>query len=251
MHSRLDIESALSTDDPRVSSESVHLIPQFDSLGDVLLVGVVHDHPASIARVGHILTAITPDVLALELPSLALPLFKEYADGDDPPSLGGEMSMALWAAGPVHTVGIDAPSGGYVRQLARRIWEGDLSGQTLRALIEDLGTSLRQAVTCRVGGVLGALTGVLIQPYPNLEYDCSMMASPDVQAAHETDHIETQQAFFNAVEIPEERSLMDEIRETSMALRLHGLRQDGTVIAVLGVQHVEPVERHLEHLARS
>lgn len=250
MTPQLDIESALSTEDPRVTAESIELVPRFDFLGEVLLVGVVHDHPASMARVGHILTIVTPDVLALELPSLSLPLFREYAGGDVPPSLGGEMSMALWATGSVRTEGIDAPSWGYIRHLGQRVLEGDLSGSTLRAVIADLGSASHQALMCGFGGIAGRLTGVVTQPYPSLEYDCSMMDTPEMQADHESSHIETQQAFLNAVEIPRDRVVIDEAREASMAARLHDLREDGTVVAIIGVHHLEQVGSRLEQLAR-
>lgn len=251
MTHRLDVEAALSTNDPRVTTRHLQLVPRFDTLGEVLLVGVVHDHPASIARVGHILTTIRPDSLALELPSLAVPLFERYARGDRPPTIGGEMSMAVWAAGSARSIGLDSPNWDYVRRLVGRLRDGEVSEQTLRDVLADLVGSTHQAVACRLAGFVGTVTGVLFQPYPTLEYDCTMMDSPADQADNENEHVETQQAFIDAVEIPAARTLIDELREETMADRLHELRHHGTVIAIIGVQHVEPIGSHLERLART
>jgi hypothetical protein len=90
--------------------------------GAVVLVGVVHDHPASVARVHRVVEATQPDVLALELPPLAVPLYEAHAaEGETPPALGGEFSAAVQAASTDDVVGIVRPSVGFTRTFLRRL----------------------------------------------------------------------------------------------------------------------------------
>ncbi len=102
-----------SFDDPRITEQFCRHLE--GSAGDLILLGVVHDHPASVARVERVLEAVDPDVLALELPSAALPLYRTYAAGgadeSDSPRFGGEMSAAIRASPDVDVVGIDARTG--------------------------------------------------------------------------------------------------------------------------------------------
>lgn len=87
------------SDDPRLNNDYLRTLPPRDSDITVTLVGVVHDYPASIYRVRRLVEAHDPAVLALELPLLAIPLYREYArDEGFPPSLGGETSTAVQAA---------------------------------------------------------------------------------------------------------------------------------------------------------
>jgi hypothetical protein len=54
--------------DPRLDAERVRCLPGAPGAGAVVLVGVVHDHPASVFRVTRLVERFAPDVLALELP---------------------------------------------------------------------------------------------------------------------------------------------------------------------------------------
>ena len=66
----------------------------------LLVVGCVHDHPASVFRARSLVESLAPDVVAVELPGLAVPLFERVGRTADegPDSVGGEMSAALPAA---------------------------------------------------------------------------------------------------------------------------------------------------------
>ncbi|MFC6768739.1 hypothetical protein ACFQE6_28125, partial [Natrinema soli] len=70
-----------SFDDPRITPQFCRRLP--DSTGDLVLLGVVHDHPASIARVERVLQRVEPETLALELPPVAMPLYRIYARKGD------------------------------------------------------------------------------------------------------------------------------------------------------------------------
>ena len=97
-----------ASEDPRLDEEYLRCLPGTDRHGPVLLVGVVHDHPASIARVVRMVETFPPDTLALELPPLAMPLFRRYAaDSQQPPRLGGEMSAAIQSTDAGHDRGPD------------------------------------------------------------------------------------------------------------------------------------------------
>lgn len=236
--------------DPRLQSRYLRCLPGTSSLGAILLVGVVHDHPASSFRVDAILETIEPDVLALELPPLALPLFRMYSrDVYTPPRLGGEMSLVLQTAGPVRAVGIDAPNRTYLHRLGLRCLDRDTPNDLLPAVVKDLLSTSVHAVACRLGALLGSVSRLLPRLYSHIEYDCTLLDPPGVQAEHEADHIDKQQAFLRAVEIPRWRRLIDETRDDSMAADLHELRSGGDVIAIVGIEHLDPLEERLDRLA--
>lgn len=237
-------------DDPRITSRFLRCVPGGPGRGAVLLVGVVHDHPASTYRVARILETVEADVLALELPPLAMPLFRLYGrDVDTPPRLGGEMSMALQAADETPAVGIDAPNRRYLRLLGRELLAGRVDLNLAVPLLRDLVAGFGQAAACRLGAVVGSYLGLRFRLYTHIEYDCSLLDPPALQAAHETRHLSRQQGFLRAIEIPPAMALIDANREESMATRLDGLRAAGDVIAIVGMEHLDPLADRLRELA--
>lgn len=244
-----DAMSAVSEhQDPRLDSDYLRCVPGGTGFGSILLVGVVHDHPASVFRVHGVLEEFTPDVLALELPPLAVSLFELYStDSFTPPRLGGEMSMAIKADGSARVVGIDSPNWTVLRLLAD--WVAD--GRIPRSLFDDLGRdfvgSAGHAIACQVGAVIGSLTPLRLRLYSHIEYECSLLDSPTVQAEHEARHLSRQQALLRSVEVPQARQLIDELREEGMATRLDELREEGDVVAVVGVEHLDPLRDRLHH----
>ena len=59
----MDAQPAIDTDsDPRVTGEYVRQLS--GAHGTLTLVGVVHDHPASIYRVQHVIERVDPEILA-------------------------------------------------------------------------------------------------------------------------------------------------------------------------------------------
>jgi pheromone shutdown protein TraB len=81
MHDRESLEArldSLGANDPRVGSEYVRIV-ESGRRSPVVLLGVVHDHPASVHRVRTVVESLDPAVLGLELPPLVTPLFEQFA----------------------------------------------------------------------------------------------------------------------------------------------------------------------------
>ncbi|MXV61693.1 hypothetical protein GS429_06365 [Natronorubrum sp. JWXQ-INN-674] len=234
---------AASFDDPRITTQFCRRVAGSD--GDCFLLGVVHDHPASIARVETVLEAVEPDTLALELPTAALPLYRAYArDGtdDSPPRFGGEMSAAIDAATAADVVGIDAPNWSFLRRLVTRLIADRVSTATARRVISGLGGATREALTCRVAATLTHATSMTIACDDPIEYECDHDDSPERQAAHERSHVAGVQALLGSVQTDDSAlTYRDETRERCMIDRLEELREttDGDVVAVVGVDHLE------------
>lgn len=240
-------ETTEARTDPRLDPATLRCLPATDDRGSILLIGVVHDHPASLARVRMLLEAVAPDVLALELPPLAVPLFRLYATDDRaPPRLGGEMSLAIQVAEPVEVVGIDGPTPGYVRRLLAEARRGATPWSTLRAALSDVLGSTAQAIASRLGAVLGAVTPIRLQLYEHHAYDVTLLDPPADQADHERSHRDQQRAFLAAIETPPARQFIDRLREETMAHRLATLAATGDVVAVVGAEHLDPLTRSLD-----
>lgn len=249
-----DVAAALEDEpaDPRLDPDTVRCLPATADGGPVVLVGVVHDHPASVYRVRRLLRELEPAVLALELPPLAVPLFERYADdAHTPPRLGGEMSVAIQAAGDARTVGIDAPDGPYLRMLVSRARSGDVPREVVRTVARDTARGVAHTLACRVGAVVSRLTGVSPVLYTHIRYPTTLLDAPADQAAHEAAHLDRQRAFLGVVEPPPATALVDETREARMAERLRALRADGGVVAVVGMNHLDPIRDRLREGARA
>lgn len=232
--------------DPRLGSALVRCLPGTDDTGTILLMGVVHDHPASVVRVSRLLESFTPDILALELPPLSVPLFRRYArDSHTPPRLGGEMSAAIRAVGDARVVGVDAPNLPYVRALIRRLRDDPDGWSLTRTVLADLGRGLAQAVACRVGAVVAALTPYTPRVYAHIAYEATLLDDPETQAEHEATHLAQHRAFIGVVEPPPETALVDDTREDVMAARIAAIRREGDVAVVVGMSHLDGLVRRL------
>lgn len=241
-----DVPGIVDGAEPRLTEEHLRCVPGAEGTGTVLLLGVVHDHPASVFRVAHVLERLEPEVLALELPPLAVPLFRMYAaDANNPPRLGGEMSMAVRTADGARAAGIDAPNRRYLQQLVSCLSADPPSFRVARLVAKDLFFASLHALSCRLGAFVGAMSPLRPRVYSPIQYETSLRDSPRDQAAHETSHLATQRAFLRAVEIPAARRLIDTARETSMADRLGELRRKGDVVAVVGMEHLDPLADRL------
>lgn len=235
-------------DDPRVTGRFYRRVP---GPNDLHLVGVVHDHPASVARVQRVLEATDPDALALELPPAALPLYRTYAgegEDDDPPRFGGEMSAAIRAADPeVDVVGIDAPNWSFLRRLVTRLVADRVPASTARRVISSVGGATRSALTCRVAATLTHATSMTVACDDPVEYECSHADPPTEQAAHERSHVAGVQAILSSIETDGSAlAYRDETRERCMVERLTEIRSSGDVVAVVGVDHLDAIETALE-----
>ncbi|MFC6730282.1 hypothetical protein ACFQDG_16645, partial [Natronoarchaeum mannanilyticum] len=131
-------------DDPRLDAEHVRRVP---GARDVFVVGVVHDHPASVHRVRSLVDAVAPDVVAVELPELAVPLYRAYVENPDQSvDRGGEIADAIDAADGAEIAGIDAPSGRFLRALVRESRSEDVGREEVERVVRGLATVTKRAL---------------------------------------------------------------------------------------------------------
>ncbi len=209
------------------------------TLPDLTLVGVVHDHPASVARVRSILRDSSPETLALELPPLALALYRSYAV-DDSLGAGGEMSAAIRASdAPV--VGIDGPSRRFARAFYRYVNREALDSEVLERLYASVRTASERALRCRLAATrLGRWLG--IDGDRAFSYDCDPSGCIEELAACGRSHVSAARSIeaFS----PSHVSHRDAIREDCMADALGEL--PGPIVAVVGIDHLDGIFDRLE-----
>lgn len=238
-----------ASDDPRLDETYIRCLPSTAGRQPVILVGVVHDHPASIARVTAVMETFEPDMLALELPPLAMPLFRQYADDKHrPPRLGGEMSAAIQTT-DASSIGVDAPTVTYLSTLLKTVRRERPPRAVLGRLLKDLGSMATQALATRVASAIVRRTPIRLRVYDPIEHDSSLLDPQERQARHEQSFLSQRAALFGAIHPPEAIRLIDDAREGAMSVLLDRARTDGSVIAVLGMEHLDPVEAELRRLA--
>lgn len=232
--------------DPRVTGDYVRRLPGRGTAGDVILVGVVHGHPASTYRVRTVVERIEPAVLALELPPLAVPLFERYAADDrTPPAAGGEMSAAVQAAPSSSVAGIDGPTPAFLGRLAGTVYRSDVDRSTVRRLLGGVVSVIRHAVRCRVAATVDGVTAPPPTGGSPADHDCDWADPPDEQATDERTQIRRAQSIGAVFGEPGAVTLRDATREAHMADRLATLRREGTVVAIVGVDHLDPLAERL------
>jgi hypothetical protein len=233
--------------DPRLHADSVEYVPGTGEAGPTYLVGVVHDHPASVARVRKVVGTLSPDVLALELPSKGVELFESFAsDAPTPPPRGGEMSAAIQASPDSRVVGIDAPSRPFVRALESTLRREDLDRDTVSSLTHRAAAITVHAAACWAAVTAERLSLPFPDVVPRMEYSCAHGDPPSVQAEHESGHVRRSRGFLEAVETSASQRRFGTARELAMARRLRELRTDGAVVAVVGFDHLSAITARLE-----
>lgn len=225
--------------DPRTDGSHVRRVSGTDGNGDVLLAGVVHDHPASAHRVRSVVETTDPDVLALELPPLAVPLFERYAGERAVPASGEEMSVGIRAATTDDVVGVDGPSPAFLARLVRTLLREDTSLSTVRTVTAGVLSVSKHAVACRVAALLDAPTAARLTVDVPVEHEVDEHDDPARQAADERTQVRRARGVLGALGKAEPVQVRDATRETHMADRLASLRQRGDVVAVVGVDHLD------------
>ena len=243
-------ESSDSGDDPRLRDEFVRTVPAPDrsETGRVTLVGVVHDHPASAYRARAVVRERDPDVVALEAPPVAVPLYRTYADSDARPSFGGEMSAAAQAAreSDAEVVGIDGPTTAFFARLARNCWRERASPGTLRRVASGVASVSRHAVVCRLAAAVADRTGLRVEVDDPVIHDCERTDSPAEQARDEREQARRSRSLLRAFDPPEPVALRERTREECMADALADLRTRGETVAVVGLDHLDAVADRLD-----
>lgn len=235
------------SDDPRMNDEYVRTISHPD--GEVTLVGVVHDHPASVYRAGAVVRERDPETVALELPPLAVPLYRAYArDARTPPSFGGEMSAAAKAAREcdAEVVGVDGPTADFFGRLARNCWRERASVETLQRVASGVASVTRHAMVCRAAAGVAARTSLRVEVDDPVEHDCTPADPPSEQARDEREQARRSQSLLQTFDPPRPVRLRDETREEHMAEKLRSLRSRGDAVAIVGLDHLDAVAAQLK-----
>jgi pheromone shutdown protein TraB len=192
------------------------------------------------------LDAVAPDVLALELPPLAVPLADHHAaDERTPPTFGGEMSAAIQAADTDRVVGIDGPSLGFLRYLAAELYDRDASLSTVKKTAEAVRSVTATALTRRVAAAVAMTMTVQLAVDAPTAYDTGRTDDPERQAEEERRRVETAESMLQAFSTPPAAAISRTARERYMADRLATLGRTGDVVAVVGMAHLDPVAGHL------
>jgi len=233
------------SDDPRLTGEFVRRLPATTDDEAITLVGVVHDHPASVFRTRQVVADADPDTLALELPALTLPLFVEYASTATRTALGGEMSAAIRVADTDRVVGIDGPSRGFVRCLLERLARADRSPGTVSTVLRSLWSVTMDAIGRRVAAAFSRATGFTVQVDGPAEHGCRPTDDATTQAADEADWVRQARTVMDVFPAADADRLQRTTREDYMAARLEQLRRDGSVVAVVGIGHLDPIADEL------
>lgn len=247
----MDAPPAIDVDsDPRVTGEYVRQVS--NDHGTLTFVGIVHDHPASVYRVRHVIADVDPAVLALELPPISMPLFEQYAATvRTPPALGGEMSAAIQAADSDNVVGIDRPTGGFFRRLGRTLLRERPPSRTVRNVVSNAIETTTHALLCLAAAVVGARTSLPLEVDSPISHDIEWTDAPAVQARHEREQVHRCRSFadaFRTASRTRASRIEDAAREAAMAARLAELRGDGDgdIVAVVGIDHVDSLVEELE-----
>ena len=232
-----------SEEDPRLRSRYLRRIDP-DDRAPITLVGVVHDHPASVYRVRSIVGRLDPDVLALELPPLALGLYRLYADPRVGPDFGGEMSAALAAGERARPIGIDGPSRRFCRHLAAALGRQRPRPKTVGSVLSETLSASAQAIACAAARPLCERTPLLIRVGAPRRYDCSPADTPSRQAHDEDRQVRAARALAASTDAPA-RATRDAARDACMADAILDTEPDERVVAVVGVAHLDSLAARL------
>lgn len=209
------------------------------SFPDLTLVGVVHDHPASIERVRSVVRESDLETLALELPPLAVPLYRSYAASDSP-SIGGEMSAAIQAS-EAAVVGIDGPSRAFARVFYHYARRERLDRETVKRLWTSVRAASTRAVRCRIAAT-AVTRGLEVEDERSFNYDCDPRDSIEERATDERSHVSAARTV--GALSPPHVVHRDAIREDCMATVLRERR--GPIVAVVGIDHLDGLVSRLQ-----
>jgi len=233
-------------DDPRLTGDFLRRLS--GPTDSVTIVGVAHDHPASIYRVRTVVEALAPDTLALELPPMALPLFEQYAaDPRTPPRFGGEMSAVIQAAKTPNIVGIDRPTARFYRQLFETIRRERPSLDTVRSILSQSSSTLSHAIICRLAAAVGSRTDLTLEVDTPAEHAVDHADAPATQATDERTQIRRSRAVLDALgsqSYVHASQIQRDARDAEMAHRLANL--DGDTLAVVGISHLDSLVEKLQ-----
>jgi pheromone shutdown protein TraB len=234
--------------DPRVDPDQLRSFAG-PTGNPILLVGCVHDHPASVYRVRSLVESLVPDVVGVELPGPALPIFERVGrESTGDATLGGEMSEALAAGAAVgaERVGIDTLDARFFRSLVWELRRESPPVGTLKRVFASVTDVCRHALTCRLSAALGRFgtaTPVRRRAY---DHEVDERTPPAAQADDERRQLTRSLSVLRALEQPVANQAVDTARERTMVTNLTAHSKGGSVIAVVGFDHLSEVSGLLE-----
>lgn len=239
-------DAALESD-PRVNGSNVRYVD--GGPAPVVLVGVVHDHPASVYRAETVVETVAPHTVAVELPDVLVPVI-ERAVGEETAAaeegVGGEMATAM-AAAEGAVVGIDVPGRGTGRALLTELRTERRSPRTVLRAIGDVGRIAGHALLGRLAGLGVPGTPAVEDLEQRHEYDLPADVTPETQADHEQAHVRRSTTLLRSFDPPAATAFLDAVRERYMVGRLQSLRRNGPVVAVVGHGHLDEIEAMLKN----
>lgn len=192
--------------------------------------------------------SLTPDILALELPPLAVPLFRRYADSDRvPPQYGGEMSAAIQAADTEHIVGIDGPSAPFLVQMFRTI-RNDGTLDVATALLRSVLSATFDAIWCRLAASLPSVRAKRKREDRGIDYQTDVTSSIAEQAEDERRHLSRARSIMKSFGTQDAASARDAARESHMVDTLEQCRDEGDVLAIVGRYHLDRLTSDFEQI---
>ncbi|MEA5389496.1 hypothetical protein VB773_22395 [Haloarculaceae archaeon H-GB2-1] len=156
------------------------------------------------------------------------------------------MSAAIQSATTDRTVGIDGPSVGFVRKLLRTLRRDRASLSTVRSVVRGVLTSTKKAALCRVADAVATRTSLRVEVDAPVVYDSTRSDEPARQAANEERQVGRAESILDALVPTNAADYRDSTRETHMADRIETLRDEGSVVAVVGYAHLDPVAERLD-----
>jgi hypothetical protein len=107
--------------------------------------------------------------------------------------------------------------------------------------VRALASVTKHAAVCRVAATVGALTSVHVEVDPSASYGTDWEEPPASQAENEQRQVRKAQFVLQAFGSSRAGDLRDATREDHMADRLSQLRESGGVVAVVGIDHLDPL----------
>jgi len=244
------LDTLASRDDPRLNSDFWAALPAAENhTHPTLVVGTVHDHPASSYRVRTLAEEFDPEILALELPSVALPYYEQQARRKPAAETTCEMSTAIGACPASNVVGIDSLGPAFFGELTRTARAESASVKTISHVLKDVAQIARHAVTRRVN----ALQAPIQEGTPDhgrLSADTADHAThtdtPADQAHDERAQVARSRSLLGAIKRPKADMLLDRTREKNMARKIESLSHEGPVLAVVGQGHLDEIATHMK-----
>lgn len=154
------------------------------------------------------------------------------------------MSAAIQALGDGRTVGIDRPTPTYARELSRTVLAERPSATVVGKILSNTVSATTHALTCRLAAAVATRTGVRLEVDAPTPHAVDRSAAPAAQARDEETQVRRSRAFANAfagASTTRASELGDAARERHMADRLASLARTDSVVAVVGMDHLEAI----------